>query len=137
VNPRYLISHPVINKESYLNTDKIRAAFISCGDEISILNDDPDSIIDFCFSSTESLYSISLNPYAHFVLSLFQTTTEKNINATATHLYRIHTSQYNRVLYGDVLLFGSVDPLDLYSSEQYHSLPYEILEQLFLLTKNR
>lgn len=134
---RYLITHPVINKESYFDTDKIKAALIPVDDEITILNESPNNILDFIFSDTDLLYSLPLNPYCFFVLSISNTTSEKNINLLASRLYRLHTASYKKVLYGDVLLFGSQDPLDQYSKEQYHSLPYEMIEQLYLLAKQR
>lgn len=132
---RYLISHPVINKESYIETDSIKSALITVDGEINIINQSPTVAIDYSFPYASSIYRIYLNPYSFYVLSLDNALSEKNINTLATKLYRIHTSQYNKVVYGDALLFGSLDPLDIYSSEEYHSIPYEMLEQLFLLQK--
>ena len=134
---RYLISHPVINKESYFDTDKVKAALIPLDGDITILNESVDKIIDFTFSDSSLLYSLPLNPYCTFVLSISSTTSETDINLLASRLYRLHTSSYKRVLYGNVILFGSQDPLDPYSKHQYHSLPYEMIEQLYLLAKQR
>jgi hypothetical protein len=137
VKSRYLNTSPILNKESYFNTDKVRSAFIPVSGDITVMNDTPDNLFDYVFSSTDSLYTLPLNPYFHFILSINQTMSEKNINFSATHLYRLHTSYYNRVIYGDVLVFGSVDPTDLYSKELYHSLPYEVMEQLYLYNKSQ
>ena len=136
MSSRYLLTNPVINKESYFATDKIRSAYIPVNGQPTILNETPQNILDYVFDSLDSLYSIQINPYFFYTLSLNHTLSERVINKTATHIYRIHTSYYNRVIYGDVLVFGSVDPLDPYSRETYHSLPYEVMEQLFLYNKS-
>jgi hypothetical protein len=137
VNSRYLISSPALNKESYFNTDKVRSAFVPVDGEITILNDTPDQTIDYVFSSTDSLYSLPVNPYFYFILSINQIMSETNINLPASHLYRIHTSFYKRVIYGNVLIFGSKNPSDIYSKDLYHSIPYEVMEQLFLYNKSQ
>lgn len=136
MSSRYLLTNPVINKESYFNIDKVRSALIPFDGQLSILNETPDNIIGYTFESSDSIYNLPINPYFFYVLSLNHTFTERSINFTATHLYRLHTSYYNRVIYGDVLVFGSVDPLNIYSKELYHSLPYEVMEQLFLYNKS-
>ena len=133
---RYLISHPTLNKESYIDTDSVRAAFFPVDGDIMILNNSPDNLIDYSFSSTMSLYTLPVNPYAFFLLSLLQASNERNVNTTASMFYRIHTSNYNRVIYGDALLFGSMDSLTQESDDTYYSVPYEILEQLYLLNKS-
>lgn len=133
---RYLISHPTLNKESYIGTDSVRAAFFPVDGHIMILNNSPDNLIDYSFSSPMSLYTLPVNPYSFFLLSLFQASNERNINTTASMFYRIHTSNYNRVIYGDALLFGSMDSLTQESDDTYYSVPYEILEQLYLLNKS-
>lgn len=133
---RYLISHPTLNKESYIDTDSVRAAFFPVDGDIMILNNSPDNLIDYSFSSTMSLYTLPVNPYSFFLLSLLQASNERNINTTASMFYRIHTSNYNRVIYGDALLFGSMDSLTQESDDTYYSVPYEILEQLYLLNKS-
>ena len=135
MSSRYLNTSPILNKESYFETDKVRSAFIPISGDITIMNDTPDNLFDYVFSSTDSLYTLPLNPYFYFVLSITQNMSEANINRIATHFYRVHTSHYKRVVYGDVLVFGSVDPKNLYSKELYHSLPYEVMEQLFLYNK--
>jgi len=133
---RYLISHPTLNKESYIDTDSVRAAFFPVDGDILILNNSPDNLIDYSFNSTMSLYTLPVNPYSFFLLSLIQASDERNINTTASMFYRIHTSNYNRVIYGDALLFGSMDSLTQESDDTYYSVPYEILEQLYLLNKS-
>lgn len=133
---RYLISHPTLNKESYIDTDSVRAAFFPVDGDILILNNSPDNLINYSFTSTMSLYTLPVNPYSFFLLSLIQSSDERNINTTASMFYRIHSSNYNRVIYGDALLFGSMDSLTQESDDTYYSVPYEILEQLYLLNKS-
>lgn len=133
--PRYDITHPVVNKESYIDTDSVQAVYFSFQGDINIINNSPDDILDTYFPSDSTVYRLRLNPYAHFVISLASSFDEKLVNSNATKLYRIHSSSYNTVVYGDCVLFGSVDLLTYSSLNVHYSVPYEFLEQSFKLSK--
>jgi hypothetical protein len=132
---RYLISHPVLNKESYIDTDSVQAIYFSLDNQITIINDTPDNIIDKYFPGDNTIYMLRLNPYAHYIISLASSLDEKLINHNATKLYRIHSSSYNTIVYGDCILFGSVDLLTYSSVDIHYSVPYEFIEQSYRIFK--
>lgn len=135
MNQRYLISHPLINKESYVDTDKVRAIYIPHDSSPMVLTDNVEDLFQYTFASTSDLSFVSMNSYFHMVMSLTYSFNEKNVNDIATRIYRIHTNKYTHCVYGPVLLFGSIDPLTYSNNLIHYSVPYELLEQLSNILK--
>lgn len=127
---RYLISHPSINKESYISSHKIQALYFSLDQDPSVLSNTYDEIISYVGISPDYLSIIPLNPYSHFVVSYNNFVDEMMINYYATKLFRIHTNRYSESIYGPAILFGSVDFLTSNNEYQHYSVPYEIMEQV-------
>lgn len=130
---RYLFSHPSLNQESYSLTDKIKVISIFLNELPMVHTETLDNLLAYSEIQQSTMLSVSLNPYSHFIIDILYATDERNINLIATKLYRIHTHDYSKFVYGPALLVGSMD-LKTFSTEKNHySVPYEMIEQTFNL----
>lgn len=127
---RYLFSHPSLNQESYSTTNKIKAVSILLNEPPMVYNENLETLLSYCFMEKSTVMNVYLNPYSHYIVDLSYATDERNINPTATQLYRIHTQDYSRFVYGPVLLVGSLDLRTHSREKEHYSVPYEMMEQL-------
>lgn len=132
---RYLVSHPLINKESYIQTDTIRAVYIPHDSTPMVLNDSFTEICQYVFSTITDISYLPMNQYFHMAMSTSFSFSERNINHMATSFYRIHKNIYTHFIYGPAILLGSLDPLTGSSHKVHYSVPYEVLEQLSNMLK--
>lgn len=131
---RYLFSHPSLNQESYIYTDKIKAVSILLDEPPMVYHENLETLLSYCSINKSTMFSVTLNMYSHMIVDISYGTDENFINSMATKLYRIHTHDYVKLIYGPALLVGSID-LRTYSRENEHySVPYEMMEQLSHLT---
>jgi hypothetical protein len=113
----------------------IRALYIPQSGEITVLRQSYESIVSYVFSDSTSLPRVILNSNSHFLVDVSNAYYENRINVIASKLYRSHTFVYNKYIYGDTVLFGSSDLFTGKDDLTHYSVPYELIEQVTLLSK--
>lgn len=125
---RYLISHPLINAESYFDNSALKILYIPINSEPSIIIDKFSNARSFAFAD-EVTFSIHLNDYTKMMMADTYQDQHLYINHFATFLYRLHNPSTSTI-YGPVLLYGAVDFLTKKNTSTYYSVPHEIFEQV-------
>ena len=113
----------------------IRSLYLPINKESTILRETYQNIVSYVFSDSSSLAIVRLNSSVHFLVDKSNALYEDRINPLASKLFRIHNFSYNKFIYGDCLLFGSYDSFTKESSLPHYSVPYDIIEQVTLLSK--
>lgn len=113
----------------------ITSLYLPLNEESTVLRQTCDNIIAYVFPDLSSLAVVRLNSSAHFLVDKSNALYEDAINPLASKLYRIHNFSYNQFIYGNCLLFGSYDSFTKESSLPHYSVPYDIIEQVTLLSK--
>ena len=125
---RYLISHPLVNAESYFDNSALKVLYIPLNSEPSIIIDQFSAARSFTFGD-EVTFSIHLNEYTKLMMADTYQDQHQYINQFATFLYRLHNPS-NVTIYGPVLLYGAMNFLTMKNSSTYYSVPHEIFEQV-------
>lgn len=137
---KYLQYNPFTAPECYNPTEdishnKVRSLFISSDKSISplILTDYSSVVLDTCFEDDEvkvlrclNNYHIFYNPYLQWSVS--------SSNYIATMLVRndqilLDGSLLTDSISGNVIIFGSINPITGVIDGNNYSVPYEIIEQ--------
>jgi hypothetical protein len=144
---KYLINHFSITPENFCsfsndqnldNQRKIKALHIPRnGFHPKIFFDEPSKIKSFVFKKDDfsSLILLPLNPFCHMYANSVYVSDSLDRNLVATYLCRYFLSTMTgltsmNVIFGDVLIFGSLNALTHDHYETDYSVPYEIVEQV-------
>lgn len=138
---KYLYTHPLISPEGFpshlYSQDIIRALYIPSDRYVTpyVITDKPDDIISMIFSSQEygTLYPDLYYHVCYSYLDQFKVTSPNYIATTLIrNAYAIATGKtVVDAIYGDVLIFGSFNYKEELFDESHHSVPYEVVEQIF------
>lgn len=136
------IPHPIISPESYDSSGKIKSLHISSSinNLPSVLHDTYENAISYVFSSDKIKI---LHPHPDFLIC-FDPLLQYSIyhaNYVATQLLRHSFSTYfgatvTDAVYGDILIFGSYNYKTQLHDEDFHSVPYHIVEQVTKIYEN-
>lgn len=144
-----MILHPEITPEAYVSQPQnkkagyIKGIYIPClvFEYVKIIYETSEVAFKQCFNLDKSLKLVPLNPYCHMYVDMYSYLEKDAINVVATKLYR---SSYltllgkpsNKIVYGPVLIYGSMPILNKLKFFKDHSVPYEVVEQVFRLYEN-
>ena len=143
---KYSISHPLITPEFFIpeltSTHKVKSLAIYDNKSLSpdILYDKPINAIDHVIGSNNFFNALILHPNYHMYINDYPSVSNLPANLLATQLYRMSLlsslgiTSY-RIIYGPVILFGSVSAYTKQNDGEDYSVPYELIEQVIRLYK--
>jgi len=146
---RYSIIHPEVTPEAYISrssdskSNYVKGVYIpsSISQYVKIIYADPQNVIKEYLHPATVIDCVPINPYCHMYVDMYSHLDQNSMNIVATKLYRhsyvnIFGSPSKDIIHGPVLLYGSYSSLKKLKHLKDHSVPYEIVEQIFRLYQN-
>ena len=138
----YNLPHPIISPESYDSSGKIKSLHISPSIKYvpNVIHDTYQNALSYVFPSEKIKI---IHPHPDFLIC-FDPLLQYSIfyaNHVATQLLRYSFSTYfgatvTDAVYGDVLIFGSYNYKAQMHDDNFHSVPYHIVEQVTKIYEN-